>query len=339
MSDANPAPPTSSDRVVPAAVGVLPGIALGIACYFGPEYHPGACIFVGLVGAFIGAALAQPDVSTTNVLLGTAGVIVAHNVPGSLGERILDAASDDLPAGEGSARTSSKPGPTPDEDPHTDNEFDYPDGPYTPEDFINSDIIPPVVAVSIHHMPDQIDVAPDGLGFVVGYGDYLSPIRVTEDVAGLSRRFQLALALLASPGADYACPMAVGHENVSGLMEDDFVRYECRLTVTPGNVLALRSTTFTWTDAATRLALPVDPPTESIEAVRRVVVKLARENVAVDGRLLDLSEQLAVAEAGSPEAVALAAELRELSGAVNWPVLNNHQNGVRSAIQSGGNGS
>jgi hypothetical protein len=153
-------------------------------------------------------------------------------------------------------------------------------------------------------------------GFVVGYGDYLGPILVTEDLWRLTRGQKLALALRASPGADVADPKSVGHENVSGLLEDDFVRYECRLHATPANVLALRATRFVWTETAGRLAAPVAPPTEAVEAVRQTMAELARRDVEAHGRLLDMMRRLTVAEQESAEAAALAVEFQALADAV-----------------------
>jgi hypothetical protein len=115
------------------------------------------------------------------------------------------------------------------------------------------------------------------------------------------------LALRASPGADAADPKAVGHENVSGLFEDDFDRDECRIRVSPANVLALRATRFAWTDAAERLAAPVAPPAAAVEAVRRAMAELARHDCE---RRNDLLRRLGDAGQGSAEAEAIAAELR-----------------------------
>jgi hypothetical protein len=100
----------------------------------------------------------------------------------------------------------------------------------------------------------------------------------------MPRGQQLALALQASPGADAIVPKSVGHENVSGLLEDDFVRYERRLRATAANVLALQATRFTWTDAAKRLARPVAPLAEAVESVRQAMAELARQDVEAHNR-------------------------------------------------------
>ncbi len=59
-----------------AVLGALPGIGLGALCFFVLEYAVGWAAFVGALGAFIGAALAQPDVSKGNVFSATASMIV-----------------------------------------------------------------------------------------------------------------------------------------------------------------------------------------------------------------------------------------------------------------------
>jgi hypothetical protein len=187
------------------------------------------------------------------------------------------------------------------------------DGPWTPEDFPCPHYVPPAGEISIHHMPNVIDAAPDGLGFVVGYGDYISPILVTDDPWRLPHRQQLVLALRASPGAEVAEPMLVGHENLTGLMEDDFERYECRLCVTLANVLALRAGPFfAWTDEAKKLALPFAPTEEAIEVVWATLIGLARQHREAHGRYYDLIRQLSAAAPGSPEAESLEMELRQL---------------------------
>jgi hypothetical protein len=103
---------------------------------------------------------------------------------------------------------------------------------------------------------------------------------------------------------------------VSGLREDAFVRYECRLRATSANVLALRATPFGWTDAAVRLAMPVAPPEDAVEAVRRTMAELARQNVETDRRYYDLARRLSAVDPGSIEAEALAAELQNLPGGI-----------------------
>lgn len=155
---------------------------------------------------------------------------------------------------------------------------------FTAEDFPRPSHLPAAPGDFFRHLPNQIDAEPGGACFVVGYGDYLSCILVTDDPWRLPRGRQLALALQASPGADAADPKEVGHESVSGLMEDYFVRYECRLRVSPANVLALRSTRFTWTDAAEALAESVAPQTGAVAAVQQMMAELARRDVEANDR-------------------------------------------------------
>ncbi|QDU21303.1 hypothetical protein [Urbifossiella limnaea] len=173
--------------------------------------------------------------------------------------------------------------------------------------------------VSFHRLPNQIDAAPDGSALVVGYGDYIGPVLVTDDPWRLPRGQQLALALRAAPGADPAAPVAVGHENATGLLEDDFVRYECRIRPTPANVLALWATRFAWTAAAERLAGPVAPPAGAVAAVRQGMAEHARRDLAAHDRVHELIRLLSAADRGSAEAAALAAELRELVGSPAAP--------------------
>lgn len=80
--------PTRANRVLCAVLGGVPGVGLGALCFFVLGYAIGWALFVGALGAFIGAALAQPDVSKANVFTAAAGAIVANNVP-VLGDRIL----------------------------------------------------------------------------------------------------------------------------------------------------------------------------------------------------------------------------------------------------------
>ena len=168
--------------------------------------------------------------------------------------------------------------------------------------------------MSIHHLPNQVDADPAGTDLVVGYGDYIGPVLVTDDPWRLPRGRQLALALRASPGADPPAPVAIGHENATGLLEDDFVRYECRVRPTPANVLALRATRFAWTAAAERLVGAAAPPAGVVEAVRRGMADHARQDLADHDRVHELLRQLSAADRGSAEAAALAAELQELVG-------------------------
>lgn len=69
-------PPTRKDRALRAFLGSLPGIGLGALCFFVLEYAVGWAVFISALGAFIGAALAQPDVSKGNVFSATASMIV-----------------------------------------------------------------------------------------------------------------------------------------------------------------------------------------------------------------------------------------------------------------------
>ena len=185
-------------------------------------------------------------------------------------------------------------------------------GPWTAEDFQNPHIVIPSKGISLHGLTNHIDVNPDGSGFVVGYGDYYSPIQITADIELLPHGQQLALALQASPGTDAADPKVVDHQNVSGFLEDDFMRYECRIRVSPANVLALRATKFVWTGAAERLAVHVAPSANAIEAVRQRRAELAREKFEAHQRLHAVRHQLSAAEKGSAEAAALSAELNRL---------------------------
>lgn len=69
-------PLTRTNRVLRAVLGSLPGVGLGALCFFVLGYALGWALFVGALGAFIGAALAQPDVSKGAVFSATASMIV-----------------------------------------------------------------------------------------------------------------------------------------------------------------------------------------------------------------------------------------------------------------------
>ena len=66
-------------------------MVLGLVCHAVFEYGPWAVV-VGVIGAFIGAALAQPDVSSANVLAGTAGMgdgeVVRRDLEARIGTRV-----------------------------------------------------------------------------------------------------------------------------------------------------------------------------------------------------------------------------------------------------------
>jgi hypothetical protein len=74
-----------------AVLGGLPG-----AFWF---YHAGSIqsLVIMALGIFIGSMLSLPGVSAANVLAGTAGVIVAHNVSRSSQNRVLEAFVGDRP--------------------------------------------------------------------------------------------------------------------------------------------------------------------------------------------------------------------------------------------------
>jgi len=60
-------PPAKPNRLLRIFLGVLPGIALGCFFYFVMDFGNAAFV-VGGIACLIGAALAQPEVSTMNVL-------------------------------------------------------------------------------------------------------------------------------------------------------------------------------------------------------------------------------------------------------------------------------
>jgi len=55
-------------------------------------------------------------------------------------------------------------------------------GPWRPEDFDSPRIVLASSGLSLFRLPNQIDVDPDGSGFVVGYGDYISPVLIAEQL-------------------------------------------------------------------------------------------------------------------------------------------------------------
>jgi len=81
---------TMKKRMLRVVVGALPGVVLGLLFHFVLENGAGASWAVGGIAAFVGAALAQPEVSTKNVLKGTAGTIVAYNAPRFMHKTIID---------------------------------------------------------------------------------------------------------------------------------------------------------------------------------------------------------------------------------------------------------
>lgn len=153
--------------------------------------------------------------------------------------------------------------------------------PYSAEDFSSQfqNIVNPAKWASHHSLSNEVGVTQDGLELVVGYGEYLSSIPLTDDLESMNSGQHLGYAIEASPGADNPTPKWVGHGNISGLLEDDYVHCECQFPVTPANVLALQASKFSWTAAARQLALPVMSPEEAVEAVRRKMAELARQQM------------------------------------------------------------
>jgi hypothetical protein len=144
------------------------------------------------------------------------------------------------------------------------------------------------------------------------YGEYTTYQPVSRDPLELFSGDHLALALRASPGSDKVKPVSVGYENVTSLYEDDFGLYQCQIRVSPANILALRATRFSWTYEAELLAMPVAPPMEAVEAVRRTMSELARQKVEALRRFRDLNIRLRARELESVEAEVLRTELHEL---------------------------
>jgi hypothetical protein len=86
-------PPISlTQRLVRSALGMIPGIALGVFANQVLGYSPINSAVLGFFTVAAGVGLAQPEVSAANVAAGTVGVIAARNVPQPFRDQILDAA-------------------------------------------------------------------------------------------------------------------------------------------------------------------------------------------------------------------------------------------------------
>ena len=94
MDEPSIAPRSSRARLLKSLAGLLAGVLLGLFSYSNLEHGLTASLFVGVVGAFVGIALAQPGVSAARVMRGTAGGIVGYNVP-FIGKAIIKKSFED----------------------------------------------------------------------------------------------------------------------------------------------------------------------------------------------------------------------------------------------------
>jgi hypothetical protein len=158
----------------------------------------------------------------------------------------------------------------------------------------------------------MVTTEPDGdaTRFVVRYGDYLRA-PYTADLDQMDRGGRLALVLRAA-GAGPGETVLVGHENATGLLEDDYVWYECRVAATRAGVVALLAAGFEWAADARRLALGFDVLPEEVEEVRQTASRIARERIDEQQWYTDLIVELQEAEPNSARAAELQAEIRRL---------------------------
>jgi hypothetical protein len=114
--------------------------------------------------------------------------------------------------------------------------------------------------------------------FRVTFGEYLSRM-FTDDPEEMPLGTQLDLAFRASLGAEIRERIQVGHENLTGLFEDDYEWYEWRVNPTQANVAALRAVGLAWDDDARRLADQLLVREEVVDEVRQTMRRLAQQDL------------------------------------------------------------
>jgi hypothetical protein len=134
----------------------------------------------------------------------------------------------------------------------------------------------PVADLAWHRQP-QVRLAPgDPPRFLVRCGDYVSPILITDDPWKLPMSDRIELAFRSLPGGAGE-PATVGHENITGLMEDHFVWHEWTVAATPAAVVALHAVVLTWDVDAANLAGRFQVSADAVEAVRADMRREARD--------------------------------------------------------------
>jgi hypothetical protein len=149
-----------------------------------------------------------------------------------------------------------------------------PDRPYLPEDF-------PCAVQPTGPSGRRCAIATSGekrAVFRVTYGEYWTRT-LTDDPEEMPLGTQLALAFQASPGAEMGAQIHAGHENLTGLLEDDYEWYECRVNPTQANVAALRAVGLAWDDGARQLADQFPVPDEVVDEVRQAMRQLAQQDL------------------------------------------------------------
>ena len=123
MESPPPQKPSLLNRVVRAVLGGIPGVLLGLVVFYVLQPGLGLSLFLGVLATFVGAALAQPDVSKTNVLTGTATMVVVHNTPRALRQEVADAMMGPPPPSPPPSASSSlqfpQAAPPPSRPPHS----------------------------------------------------------------------------------------------------------------------------------------------------------------------------------------------------------------------------
>ena len=148
------------------------------------------------------------------------------------------------------------------------------DGPYTAEDF--PPVVQPTGPSGLRCIITTSEEEP--VVWLVTYGDFTS-FMISDDPESMPRRAQLALAFRASPGAELGEPVEVGYQNLTGLLEDDYHWYRCRVAPTPANAAALQAVGFSWDDEARHLADQFGVLEETVKQVRETMRRLARQDL------------------------------------------------------------
>lgn len=124
---------------------------------------------------------------------------------------------------------------------------------------------------------EQIDVDLDGTSFLIRVGSYCMSLPLTPDIWDSTKPDLLEFAICATPGADAIELEYAGRSNVTGLLEDEYILYEGRARCSPENILALKATWLSWSDAAVQLAASAEPSPDQIEEVQAHMAHLSRK--------------------------------------------------------------
>lgn len=159
---------------------------------------------------------------------------------------------------------------------------------------------PVPVADRAWHRQPQVRLAPGGPPrFVVRCGDYISPVSVTDDPWQLPMADRIELAFRSLPGGA-GDRVKVGHENLTGLLEDDFEWFEWTVAATPAVVVALGAVGLTWEADAETCAARFGVSADAVEAVWADMRRGARDRLLEHEALMAAVRQRRTPDAPSP---------------------------------------